>query len=125
MRHAQVSNSSGGNSLRTLVGSNLQTIQVSTTSGIHTIKVALPPGASPTHHFPKVSSLYPYHSSLVSNNNMPNLLPPSRRGSHVMSDNARAIIQHTPLSPYARLLIFRNLIFSSCALFTFYPNCIM
>ena len=27
-------------------------------------------------------------------------LPPSRRGSHVKSDNTHSIIKHTPFSPY-------------------------
>ena len=43
--------------MRTLMTSNLQTIQVSTTSGIHTIKVALPAGTTPAHHFAKVINI--------------------------------------------------------------------
>ena len=50
------------------------------------------------------------------------IFPPSRRGSHAKSDYARTITHHTPLSPYTRLLC---LYFSSCALFTVYPNSIM
>ena len=38
------------------------------------------------------------------------ILPPSRWGSHVKSDHAHTIIQHTPLSPYTRHIssIFRS-----------------
>ena len=48
---------------------------------------------------------------------MHNSLPPSRRGSHVKSDYARTIIQHSLLNPYSSHL---RLDFQSlCSLHTF------
>ena len=48
------------------------------------------------------------------------LLPPSRRGSHVKSDFSCTIFQHSPLSPYTT----KNLCFdiSSCTLLQSTPN---
>ena len=50
------------------------------------------------------------------------VLPPSRMGSRVKSDNAHTIIQLTPISPYNGCMC---LDISSCAHFTDYPNYIM
>ena len=49
-------------------------------------------------------------------------LPPPRRGSHVKSDNTDTIIN---IHPLAHILDICALIFSSCALFTVYPDRIL
>ena len=49
-------------------------------------------------------------------------LPPPRRGSHFKSDNTHTMINTHPL---AHKRDTRDLIFSSCAPFTVYPNLIM
>ena len=49
-------------------------------------------------------------------------LPPPRRGSHFKSDNTHTMINTHPL---AHIRDTRDLIFSSCAPFTVYPNPIM
>ena len=49
-------------------------------------------------------------------------LPPPRRGSDVQSDNTHTIIN---IHPLACILDICALIFSSCAIFTVYPNRIM
>ena len=47
---------------------------------------------------------------------------PPRRGSHVKSNNTHIIIN---IHPLAQILDIYSLIFSSCPLFTVYPNRIM
>ena len=49
-------------------------------------------------------------------------LPKTRRGSHVKSDKTHTVIK---IHPLAHILDTWALIFSSCALFTVYPNRIM
>ena len=51
-----------------------------------------------------------------------NFLPAPRRGSHVKLDNTNTIIN---IHPLAHILDICALMFSSCALFTVFPNRIM
>ena len=85
----------------------------------------------PRHDISNVQAtlLLTYHNHHRSHNKIyPNIiiiyhdfLPPPWRGSHVKSDNT----QSSNIHPLAHILDICALIFSSCALFTVYPNRIM